>query len=242
MRLITFLLITVFMISCSESRMLLKSLSKYQAPLDYLHDSKINECDKSPQIALAKFENQFLDSATTVSKINHKVLPLIIYNYEEINLAVKLGQSSLKQDYSDFFGKSFAVESQRTGCYTLTDNQTESKYSIEITCDTCTINSKYQRNSTVLYLLIAYSMSFQERGFPAKTDLGLHVKLRKERELIWEKKYSIKKTQPFLNAQMRDTEQLRSNFVTNMAESLSLSTKECIEQIISDINQEIEKQ
>jgi hypothetical protein len=33
---------------------------------------------------------------------------------------------------------------------------------------------------------------------------------------------------------------IHSDFVANMAESLSLSTKECIEQIIIDINQVIE--
>ena len=154
---------------------------------------------------------------------------------------MNLGQSSLEQNYYDFFKKSFTVESQRSGCFSLTDNPTDSKYTVEIVFDTCKIGSKYQRNSTVLFLLFAYSMSFQEIGFPAKTDLVLNVKLKKENNLIFEKNYSINKEQPFLNVQSRDVNKLRADFVTNMAESLSLSTKDCIEQLVTDINQVIEK-
>lgn len=241
-RLCLLLFIPLLLISCSESKMLLKSLNKYQAPLEYLHDSKINECDKPTKVSLAIFDNKVLDSLTSVSKINHKVLPFLIYNYEEINLAVTLGQSSIKQNFQDFFKQSFEVESQRTGCYSLTNNPTDSQYTVEVVFDTCKVDSKYQRNSTVLFFLIAYSMSFQEIGFPAKTNLALHVKIKKANTLVFEKKYSINKEQPFINAPIRDINKLRSDFVTNMAESLSFSTKDCIEQIIFDINQIIEEE
>ena len=242
MKRLSLLLIPLFLVSCSESKMLLKSLNKYQASLEYLHDTEINECDKSARVLFAAFDNQAFDSLTSVSKINHKVLPFLIYNYEEVNLAVNLGQSSLEKNYYEFFRQSFAVESQRAGCYYLTDNPTDSKYIVEIVFDNCKIDSKYQRNSTVLFFLIAYSMSFQEIGFPAKTNLALNVKVKESDKLIFEKNYSIDKEQPFIKSQMRDVNKLRSDFVTNMAESLSLSTKDCIEQIIFDINQVLEKE
>jgi hypothetical protein len=79
-------------------------------------------------------------------------------------------------------------------------------------------------------------MNFQEIGFPAETNLVLNVKLKKENNLIFEKKYTIEKTQPFINRPALNVNKLRSDFVTNMAESLSLSTKESIELIITDIN------
>jgi len=232
----------MFLISCSESKMLLKSLSNYQAPLEYLHDSKIKNCDKSKKIDILQIENQAFDASTSVSKINHKFYPFIIYNYEEINLAVKLGQNSLEQDYSSFFKNALTIESKRTGCFSLTNYAIEPEYTVEITFENCKVNSKYQRNTTTIFLLLIYTMSFQEIGFPAETDLVLNVKFNKGKDLIFEKKYSIEKTQPFLNVQRRDVNKLRSDFVMNMAESLSLSTKECIEQIIKDLNQAIEKQ
>lgn len=241
MRYVVSMLLPLFLISCSESKILLKSLSTYQAPLDYLHDSKICDCDKSATIALAQFDGQVFDTATSVSKINHK-LPLVIYNFEKLNLAVDLGQNSLEQNYSDFFKKSFTVESQRTGCYSVADKPTDSNYSLEITYDTCSIKSKYQRNSTVIFLLLAYSVSVQEVGFPAESNIALNVKLKKDSNLIFEKRYSVERTQPFLNTNQRDVDRLRSDFVTNMAESLSFSTKACIETIVADINRVIDQQ
>lgn len=234
------ILISLILTSCAESKMLLKSLNKYEAPLDYLHDSEIRECDKSVGIAFTELEPQALDSATSVTKIDSKVLPFIVYNYQEVNMAVNMGESSLDNSYSDFFRESFYVESQRTGCYTLDENTEKSEYSLEITYDTCKVNSKYHRNSTVLFLLFAYSMNFQEIGFPAETDLAVKVKLSKGSKSVFEKTYSTNRIQPFINQQTVNVNKLRSDFVINMAESLSLVTKECIEEIISDLNVVVE--
>ena len=239
MKYLKLLLLALLLSSCSASKTLLKSLNKYQVSLEYLHDSEIKECNKSSTVALIGFDNQVLDFLTSVSKINYKLFPFIIYNYEEINLAVNLGQNSLEQNYYDFFKKSFATESQRTGCYSLIDNSNDSKYTVEIVFDTCKIDSKYQRSTIVLFFLFAASMREQEIGYPAKTNLVLNVKLKKETNLIFERKYSIEKVQPFLNT--GNTYKLYSDFVTNMVESLSLSTKDCIEQLVIDINQVVEK-
>lgn len=241
MKYIALLLMATFLISCSDSKMLLKSFNEYRVPLDYLHDSKIKECDRSTHIAIGNIDNQVLDSSTTITKLSHKVLPLLFYNYEEVKLAVELGQSSLETNYSDFFKTSFTTESQRTGCFSLIENSTEPEYTVEITYGTCEVNSMYERTSTILFLLLAYSMNFQEIGYPAETELALTVKLKKETDLIFNKKYLITKVQQFINVPSQNVNKLRSDFVVNMAESLSLSTKVCIEQIIADLNQVIEK-
>ena len=240
MKRIVLFLLPLFLISCSQSKMLLKSLNNYQAPLNYLYDSKKQDGSKPvTTIAVERFDNNALDSVTSVAKINHKILPFIIYTYTELNFSVKLGQSSLDENYAGFFTKSFAEESQRTGCYALTENIDQSEYTIEFALDSCSVNSKYQRNTTVLFFLFAYSMYFQEIGSPAQTDLVMNVKLKKKGELVFEKKYSIHKIQPFITRKTLTIDALRADFITNMAESLSLSTKDCIESIIADINQSI---
>jgi hypothetical protein len=182
------------------------------------------------------------NSSTSVTTINHKLLPFILYNYEETDLAVNLGQSSIEQNYSDFFKESFKKESQRTGCYSLTDDIDNTDYILEIRFDTCQTKSKYRKIDTLLFLLVAFGSSTQEIGDPSETDLNLNVKLIKDDKLVFEKKYSINRTQPFINVQTNDVDKLRSDFLTNMVESLSLSTKECIEQIIRDINLVIGKE
>jgi hypothetical protein len=217
--------------------MLLKTLKKYQVPIEYLHDSKIENCNEDIKIAFGSVINEVFDSVMSVSKINHKVLPFLVYNYEEMNLGVKFGQSAIEQNYSDFFKKSFADETQRSGCFDLIAYNQASNFVMDISFDTCSVTSKYQRNSTVIFLFLAYTMYFQEIGFPAQTTLGLNVKLTKDNNVVFEKHYSINKTQSFLNNSSNNSAKLRQDFVVNMAEALSNSTKECIEQIITDINQ-----
>jgi len=164
------------------------------------------------------------------------VLPLIIYNSQETDLAVTLGQSSIERNYIDFFKESFKRESQRTGCYSLTDEKDDDAYLLEVRFVTCLTKSRYQQRYLLLFLFFAASVSVQEIGYPSQTDLILDVKLIKGNNSVFEKKYSVIRAQPFINAQTRKLEKLRSDFVTNMVESLSLSSKEGIERIIKDIN------
>lgn len=233
---------SLLLCSCvDESKILLQSLDKYKLSIDYLHDTEIAECDKSTSILFGSFENQAFDNSTSVTMINHKLLPYIIYNYEETNLAVNLGQSSIQQTYSDFFKESFKKESQRTGCYSLTDQIGNNDYNLEIIFNTCLTRSKYQIQSTFLFLLVASSLDVRRSGSPSETDLNLNVKLFKAKHLVFEKRYLIGRKQPFINAQTLDVSKLHSDILTNMVESFSLSTKECIEQIVKDINQVIRK-
>jgi len=87
-----------------------------------------------------------------------------------------------------------------------------------------------------MYLFFAYSYSYSESGSPAETNLQVSAKLRKGDSLIYEKKYCIKRTQPFVTQPGINSDKLRIDFTTNMVEGLSLSTKNCIEQIVDDVN------
>jgi hypothetical protein len=241
MRFIYISFIALLAISCSQSKMLQKSLNKYKAPIGYLHDTKKANCNKSDSISI-RLNNRPLDSITSVSKINGLVLPFLLFNYFETNMRVKLGQSSIEQQYNDFFASSLIEESKRTGCFSIINqNSNDTLYSLDITIDSCRTNSKYQRSSTILFLVFIYSVSFSELGFPAETYLQVSTKLRKGKTLITEKSYSVKRTQPFLSTRNIDTNKLRSDFTANMVESLSLCTKQCIEDIINDINISIQK-
>ncbi|MGV8091301.1 MAG: hypothetical protein AB2L24_05480 [Mangrovibacterium sp.] len=238
-----FYLLSLFLfISCSESKMLSKSLSKYHAPLNYLHDSKLTDCDRNTQISWNIAGPQVMDTSMVVNKINQKILPFLFYNYTEVNLGVNLGQNTLEQDYETFFKEAFQAESTRTSCYTLSTEPEHKGYHLEIQVDTCQTKSTYQRNSTTLFFLLAYSMSFQEIGFPAETILTANVKLHRGQDLILEKSYSVRRSQPFIKKQNVNVNDLRNDFVNNMTESLSITTKDCVEQIIHDLNAVISKE
>lgn len=240
MRILSVLLFALVLFSCSQTKMLQKSLQNYRAPMGYLYDSQIMEGPKNDSLIIW-VNNKSLDSLTSVTKLKGRVYPFIVFNYIESNMGVKLGQSSLEQTYDDFFSTSLANESERSGSFTISNtSSSDSLYTLDIEIDTCTTNSKYQHSTTVLFLFFAYSISYEERGFPSQTNLKVTTKLRKGNDLIAERSYSVDRTQPFLNQNLVSVDRLRADFTANMVESLSLSTKQCIEEIIQDVNVDLQ--
>jgi len=235
MRLLILLAIPLVLGSCSGAKMLSKNLSKFDEPLYYLHDTQIKDCDKSTSLAIGSLSGELLDSSTTAKKLKNIILPFLFVNYLENNYTVQLGQNSLTQDYKLFFASSFMDESERTGCYRFIRQSNHPTYVLELNFDTCLTTSVFQQKTTVIFMVIAYSTLYQEVASPAQTSLGVTAQLKRDGNVVFEKKYSIKQTQPYTDKGMN----VRSDCVTNMVESLALGTKECIEQIIQDVNRVI---
>ena len=236
MRNIIIAIFALLLVSCSESKMLQSSLRKFNSSIEYLHDSETSTCPRNKQVYV-NIDNAPIDTATTVSKLNGLLIPLIVFDYYNIEMKVKLGQSSIQENYNNFFYNSFTEESKRSGCFNVTDNKTnDSIYRLDLRIDTCSTVSKYRKSFIFMYLFFAYSYSYSESGQPAETNLQVSAKLRKGDSLVYEKKYTIKRTQPFVPQQGMNSNRLRADFTTNMVEGLSLSTKDCIEQIVDDVN------
>ena len=239
MRILIISLMTLFVLSCSNVRMLEKSFNKIKAPIEYLHDSRISDNKKTDSIYVS-FNIMPLDNQTSVTKIDGTTIPLLFFNHISTDVKVVLGQNSIKQNYNNFFISSFFDESSRTGNYILSNQPSNSSsYSMVITVDSCITQSQYMKSSTSIFLLLAYSFSSTEAGLAAATNLKVTSVLKKGDIIINKKSYSIYNTQPFLKTQSESIDEMRSDFISNMAESLSLGTKECIEKIITDINSSI---
>jgi hypothetical protein len=233
MRHITIAFLALSLVSCSVSKSLQKSLRKYNSSIDYLHDSSKSSCPRNNQVYVT-INNTPLDSITTVSKLNNLVLPFIVFNHFEVTSKVKLGQSSIQEDYNTFFKSSINEESKRSGCFSVTNTlSSDTIHTLELTIDTCSTTSKYRRTTTFLFLFIAYAYNISESGSPAETHLHVHAKFKKGNSLIYEKEYSFAHNQPFVYL---NSKKLLSDFSANMVEGLSLTTKVCIDQIVSDIN------
>lgn len=236
MRRIAIAFFTLLLVSCSGSKMLQSSLLKFNSSIGYLHDYPKSNCSRTNQVRVI-INNSPLDTITTVSKLNGLVLPFIIFNHFETTMKVKLGQNSIQESYNSFFAGSLADESKRSGCFHVTnDLRNDSIHTLELTIDTCITTSKYRKSTTFYMLVFAYGWNISESGSPAETRLQVTAKFRKGNTLIYEKKYSINHIQPFVNSNIANTNKLLADFTTNMVEGLSLSTKECIEKIVADIN------
>jgi hypothetical protein len=217
-------------------KMLQKTFQKLNSTIDYTFDSKSSSCPRS-KLVYIDIKNSVLDSMTTVSKIGSRVLPLFFYNEIENTIKLKLGQGSIKEDYTSFIKNSFIKESNRSACFSVTDtNSNDSTYSLYIKIDSCNTISSYKRTTKIVYLLFAYSIRIVMDGFPAETNLQYTAKLKKGKDLIFEKKYNINHQQPFIYSTM---DNYNADFISHMTDALSISTKMAIEQIIVDINTSI---
>jgi len=233
-------LLALLFFSCSGAMQLQKSINSYTTALGYVYDSPVSACPRSDSMVVI-YNGLDLNNLTTVSKARVKLFPFLFVNYFEKNFRVKLGQNLMEQDYNDFFFDAFLDESDRSGCYALRYDSTysDSVYTLEITLDTCETNSKYRQSSLMLYFIYAYSISYSEKGLPAETRLAFTARLKKGRTLISEKRYSIRKSLPFMRSGQDGTNGLRADFVYNMVQSLNLGTKDCVEAIVRDVNASI---
>ena len=235
LRFLCILIIAFIAASCSESKMVQTNFVSYQAPIGYLHDSSTNDCPKtdSLKVNLGKIP---LDEVTDVSVIDKVVFPSIALNIIDENMLVTLGQNSIQQMYGEFFMRSLVDESKRIGCFGVCGSLSgKSGYTLDVKIDTCRTISKYQQHTTIVFVYF-YKKTVKGTGFPAETTLTVSVKLRKGRRVVFEKSYAVKRTQPFVNSPNVAAEKLKADLVANMVQSLSLSTKQCIEEIISDVN------
>ena len=223
-------------LSCSDTKKLHQILSDYEVTIGYLHDTKMENYPASDSL-IVRINKNALDSLLTVTMIQSSVYPFILVNYSDVSMKVHLGQNSLEQPYSDFFTKSFIEESKRTGHFGVTNRPiTESIYTLDISIDTCMTHSVYKR---IIYVAFPYFRPFsnyKELGDPAETNLHVTATLKKGNSIIAVKKYDLSRSQPLLTTYKEGFDKFHSDFMVNMVQSLSLCTKQCIEEMVTDIN------
>ncbi|MDR0547487.1 MAG: hypothetical protein LBG77_07905 [Dysgonamonadaceae bacterium] len=234
-KILIFGVVSIVLCACSSSKELVNSLSKHSHRLGYKHDSKITECERKVKIAIGAVRADSFDIFTRVSKTRRSLYPFIVINSFVENFWVRLGQNSLQQRFPDFFLDSFLEESERTGCYTIVDDPKEADYVIDFILKDHTTEAKYRMTSNSLFLISYYATSYQESGSPATTRMEIQIRLT-GRSGRSEKTYTLEREMPQKRPGWPDSGHPRYDFMANMAESLSMTAKECIEMIINDIN------
>lgn len=233
------LLFPIAIISCGPTKNLSKIIHKQKVSPEYLHNSEIKQCDRTVTIALSSINDSRFPRETTVNRIRRVIHPFLVYNNLEYTWSIDLGESSLDGGYGDFLEHAFKTESPRTGCYTVVDNPLEADYTLDITVNRCEVNAKYEMNSVVIFLLLAYSQSYEEMGLPAITNLMVNAKLKKGEETVLDEQYQMGMSLPFLSGNYANTNKLKADFLKYLVENLSANTKFIVEAMINDINQNI---
>lgn len=226
----------LFAVSCSDTKKLHQILSEYEVTIGYLHDTKKENFPASDSLVV-RINKNALDSVLMVTMIQSSVYPFILVNYSEVSMKVHLGQNSLERPYTDFFTESFIEESKRTGHFGVTNRPISgSVYSLDISIDTCMTHSAFTRTAYFAFPYFRPFSNYEESGDSAETNMRVTATLKKGNSIISVKKYDLSHLQPFLTTYKEGFDKLHSDFMVNMVESLSLCTKQCIEKMVSDIN------
>jgi len=237
MKKIVYLLFAIMLFSsCSGLKELQTSFRQFGGNLEYIHDSHINGCPKKDSVVIM-MHDYLLDGKTTVRKGSMLILPFLFFNYFEQNYWVTLGQEALNSRYDDFFIANLAEECQRNGCFHLTGMiSNDSTYTLEIGVDTCYTRAKYKRFSSFVYFGYGYESLNDEYGKTPKTTLKVSAVLRKAGNVIFRQQYvSENSISPGIESRQGKNDP-RGILIRSMTGSLSLSTKQCIEEIVTDIN------
>jgi hypothetical protein len=225
----------IILCACSSSESLVKSLSKYSFSPDYPYEGNVVECERKVKIAIGAIRADSLDMLTKINKTETKIYPFIIFNSFTENFRVNLGQNSLEKSFTAFFTDSFLEESKWTGCYTIVDDPKNADYVVDFILKNRKTESIYQMKNQILFLLWFYMANYQESASSAFTGMEVQVRLigRAGRS---EKIYTLEREMPWHGSRYEKTDDLRYHFMENMVKSLSMTTRECIEMIIKDIN------
>ncbi|HEY4788172.1 MAG TPA: hypothetical protein VIH57_19090 [Bacteroidales bacterium] len=230
MRLFGISIIVLIAVSCSPTKSLQNHLNLYELPIGYIHDTKEINCHKFDSLII-NLKNKPLDSVLTVSLKHRHVRFLVFYVSRDIKMNIELGDDVLEQPYSEFFLSSLKEESKRTGCFAISNKAAgDSLYTLDITMDTCKTNADYQYQESDLLSYSKMKVNF----YPSETYIHVFTSLRRGRTFITEKAYTFKRRQPYLVTQNKNMS--LDDLMSNMVESLSLSTKECVERIVNDVN------
>jgi len=211
-------------------------LKQYKSPLGYLHKGNDSVCNKPVYLKSISFVG--LDSISKVTHMYGFAIPLLVYNYFETNKKVVLGQNSMDKNYSQFFKESLIERSKRSGLIQIINEDTIrfNDYNLEILIDTCITKARYKEKTTIMVSSTFISYSMYAGSFPSETYISIKLKIRNGNNIVLEKKYKVSKIQnyPFQFDNIGFDES-NSPLITNMVESLSLSTKDIIDEMVIDI-------
>jgi hypothetical protein len=225
------------LVSCSESKMLMKGLSYFPQSLGYELNSPIYSSAKTDSV-IVTFTGFPLDSATTVHRQKGLILPFIFVNFTEYKYRIKLGQSQLNEDFNDFFFNALLDESQRSGKYALCYDSTRRKevYNLEVTLDTCLTDTHFLENTFLIYYVYGYFSTYSESSYPARSHVACTLRLRKGDQLLKDTTVSVSSMLEFNNGDNLNRNERMKRTAECLVSTLCESTRNCIAELVQTVN------
>lgn len=230
-------LLLIGSVSCSETKLLTKAISKYPQSLGYELISPIDSSAKTDTVILS-YNGFTLDSATTVKRVKSLVLPFLFINYVDIKYRIKLGATQLSENYNDFFFNALMDESDRSGRYALCYDSTRraAVYSMEVTLDTCLTETHLEETYWTVFYVYGYFSTYSESSYPARSRLSCTLKLRKGDQVLKDTTVSTSKMLVFSDGNNLSMNERMRRTADCMVQTLCQNTRNCIAQMVQEVN------
>jgi hypothetical protein len=222
---------------CASTKEIQTHLNKKGYPLDYLHDSEKVEEKYHVHVCLTDaVDSSLFNTETIVEKTRGSVVPLLVVYFWNYEYSCTLGTATLEESLVDFIAKAFLKESLRSARYISGLDNNDCDYQLTLTINYHNTGGPYKQAGSLLILPYGYSYSWSELGGPVVTDITLTARMTQADSIVMDKRYSEEQTSMLIRQKGRTAAQYRDHFANSLVESLALAMKQCIEDLVADIN------
>ena len=241
---IIFIFPVILFPACQSAKSVQRQMQNIQSELFYELTTPVF----SENINNTIFLNPVSDSATfpytTVNKKGGKVIPLIFYNLVQNKYEVKLGDGSLIQPYNEFLMDALLAQCNRSSCFNLRVNDDiiipDSALILEIKVNKNATTAKLVNNDVFFFIPIGEeSLTFGSSNWEVDQPvswLEISARLMQKENCLWEKTYSVVKDLPYKGEGIEDPFYAYETCIENMAECLSYTTKDVVENISENLH------
>lgn len=231
-------------ISCSSTKELNRDMRTMITSLGYELTSPEYKGELYCNVLLNPIDGAGLTPYTTIVKKGNIVVPLILVNYVGEKYESILGEMSLDMPYQEFLTQAFLAECNTSTCfnlYTAKDStKVKSDFLLDIKVGKCQTKSRFKLNNTAILWVDVFNGDgdflsfFNHKINPAITELEFKVTLTHKNNPVFNKDYTVTHANDY-NGNRREG---NTNYIclNNMAESLSLATKQIVEEIATDLS------
>lgn len=229
--------------SCRSSRSMQKELNGMRSNLFYELTSQeyIGEVNKTIYLDFIDYSNT--DYYSTIKRKGGFFVPLLFYNFQKDKFRTRLGEYSLSQLYREFLTDALLTECNSSTCFHLVDNKdniapSDSVYRLKVKVRQNETNGGVVVNQNgFIWFEGKYVELANCRYRPSETQLAISIRLSYRDDCLLDKTYNVKHKQFRKNRrQYEDSYGANQASLDDMAECLSLATKEVIEYISQELH------
>ncbi|MDL2212607.1 hypothetical protein LJC72_06340 [Bacteroides sp. OttesenSCG-928-D19] len=241
--------------SCSSSKAMLREMLDNRAHLFYELTTPEYTGEVKNNIYLNFIDYSNMAYYTTMKKKGFVVVPLFFYNYTSTRFEAALGERSLTINFREFLTEALLTECNTSTCFNLIDNQQniapDSALVLDVRIMKNLTKGKMKLRDTAIFtgyldlilghdeedaIFPMFAGKTNNKVYPAITELIVKVTLSRKNEPLLEKEYKVNRGYRSASGGYGDTYITNSVCLDLMAESLSLATKEMVEEISRELH------